>query len=339
MATLKDIANEVGISVSAASLALRDHDTISLKTKLKVWAVQERLGYRLHLRDQRQRSSARSEETPTQSRDIAFLLVDRGFDEPLYAQSFQRLAESAAARNWRTIYITSTLQELHDGKIPALLKDSRLDGILISGVYDKRAHTNLKRAINLPIVMIGPYALGDTPWMACEPDTVQGTRLLLHRLAALGHTRFGLIIRDVQSEFNFTVQQTYLAEIARDTRLTNVGIEYEKKRSNGSLEATERLLKQQPTALILGSAFFAPSVYEAIEAAGLKTPDDISVASFRGGPELFLRPQIAQVGSQIMTEGILKKMEALLEDPDTQPVRVLYPMQFIPGGSIGMPPQ
>lgn len=44
-ATLRDIANEVGISVSAVSMALRDHPRIGVETKSKVLSVAEELGY------------------------------------------------------------------------------------------------------------------------------------------------------------------------------------------------------------------------------------------------------------------------------------------------------
>lgn len=44
-ATLRDIAKEVGISVSAVSMALRDHPRIGLATKSRVLSVAEELGY------------------------------------------------------------------------------------------------------------------------------------------------------------------------------------------------------------------------------------------------------------------------------------------------------
>lgn len=44
-ATLRDIADEVGISVSAVSMALRDHPRIGLDTKTRVISVAEELGY------------------------------------------------------------------------------------------------------------------------------------------------------------------------------------------------------------------------------------------------------------------------------------------------------
>jgi len=39
MATLKDIAQQVGVSVSAVSLALRDHPSIGQETRKRIWDV------------------------------------------------------------------------------------------------------------------------------------------------------------------------------------------------------------------------------------------------------------------------------------------------------------
>lgn len=335
MATLKDIAERAGISVTAASLAIRDHRTISIETKRRVWEAQEKLGYKTDLL----RRSLRQDSAPGRTGNIGFLLIERPFNTPAYSSFFESLANHAAARKLRSIYLSAKLSDLHAGKFPLPLTDRQVDGLVVSGLYDEAAHRALSK-LNIPIVVMGNYELGLEPWAACELDLSQGMRLLVTRLKELGHSRLGLIsFTTIETEFTWQLRCSYLRALSV-AGLTNAGIG-EEDETMKVRRGTRKLLEapDRPTALILPSETAAVEVYDACEQAGLSIPKDLSVVSFGCGGYV-IRPTVASVQphhGQIGSE-IVRKLTRLIEEPGQLPTRELVSMRFVGGGSVGRCP-
>lgn len=336
MATLKDIAEEVGISVSAVSLALRDHRSISIETKQKVWEAQEKLGYRLPI--QRPASLIRKGKPQgggVVSRDIAFLLVNRQFDAPAYVTIVQKLSDQAASRHWRVLYATADLKDLEEGKMPVVLKSNKPDGIVVTGAYNTRAHQELRK-LGIPIVVYGRYPLGGESWMSCEPDFAQAIGLFLHRMMELGHRRFGLYVKDINSEFVKNLIRYYLRGIEEEG-VVSVGIA-RLPASDGEM-SIETLIAKRPTALLVASGSLVPYLYQVCERSGLSIPQDLSVLLFHHANDLLLNPTVVGLAQCGMTAGIIRKLEQLMADPDTLCTRELFPKKLVPGGSIGKAPE
>lgn len=336
MATLKDIAEEVGISVSTVSLALRDHRSISIETKQRIWEAQEKLGYRLPI--QRPSSLARKgkpQGTGVVFRDIAFLLVNRQFDAPAYVSIVQSLSDRAASRHWRILYATAGLKDLEEGKMPVLLKSSKPDGIVVSGVYSDRAHHELRK-LGIPIVVHGRYHLGEEPWMSCEPDFAQAISLFLHRMMELGHRRFGLYVKDTDSEFVKNLIRYYLRGI-EEKGVEFMGVATLPASDEGM--PIEALIAKRPTALLVAPGSLVPHLYQICERSGLSIPRDISILLFHHSNDLLLNPTVAGLAQCGMTDAIIRKLEQLMADPNTLCTRELFPKKLVPGGSIGKAPE
>lgn len=332
MATLKEIADSVGISVSTASMAVRDHRSISIETKRKVWEAQEKLGYKLHLKPRQ--SSRRQNETEEDTKNIAFLLVDREFDDPAYSRTFQGVAKGVSMRDWRSIFVSATLQEMRAGEFPSAIKNREVDGIIVTGLYDEVAHEKLS-SLGIPMITLGNYRLGDEPWAACELDLACGMRLLMGRLGEQNHRRFGLLLRNGKTEYEQQLRQCYLREISvRNYENVEIGMECE----NGSLRnAIRHVLDSpvRPTALILASDTFSEEVYDVCDTLKLKIPADISIAGFGDGRHI-VRPSLATIQTQGQDLGMaaLEKLARNIENPDIFPTRELFPMSLVPGGSM-----
>ncbi|MFV0414982.1 MAG: LacI family DNA-binding transcriptional regulator [Chthoniobacterales bacterium] len=329
MSTLREIAKHAGVSVSTASMAVRDHRSINIKTKQRVWEAQEKLGYRLNLRPRPVRAGVASGV-----KNIVFLLVGRQFDDPVYTQVFQGVARMAEAHNGRLIFTPASLSQLHKGTFPSVIQNREVDGIIVSGVYDEKAHRNLAK-LGIPTVVFGNYKLGDEPWAACEFNLSQGMHLLTKRLADLGHLNFGMLFRNIQTEYEIKLQHWYLREI-NEGGYQNAGIALESE--HGSfLKATHSLLDTptRPTALVLATDTIVEDVYTACEQKNLRIPEDISIIAF-GQNNYKVRPSLATVRSIGEDVGAIatEKLIRLIENPATIPTRELFPMCIVPGGSI-----
>lgn len=336
MVTLKDIAAEVGISVAATSLALRDHRSISLETKQRVWGVKEKLGYVPAPR--KPRTVKPTKGMNNLDGHIAFVLVERQFSDFSYSAALQGITEAAAASSLKPIALSLKLDDIRNGILPPLLKNREVEGIVVGGLYDEEAHRQLRR-LNLPVIVFGNFQLGDEPWASCEVDLLMGMRLIVKRLASLGHRNSALILRSAETEYGAELEHAFVRSLAK-SGMAHAGLLIQENTQDlrGDVAA---LLRQpsRPTAFILPNDETAPAVYDACEDAGLKIPRDVSVAAFSVGGYV-MRPSLCTVETDmtVMSLGAVKKLAQLIRNPQSEMTREIFKMSLIPGGSFGPAP-
>lgn len=332
MATLKDIAEMAGISVSTASLALRDHESISLKTKRRVWGAQEKLGYKGSRGAKRSGKKAR--ETPSRTTmDIAFVLCERRFDDRLYAQAFDAIAEAAQPHGIRPVYIPISLENLQAGEFPALLKSPDIEGVIVTGIYDLEAHSALKR-LKVPIVIYGSYYLGREPWASCEPDLAFGVRLMFEKLMELGHRRLTLVTSNPLLHYGFEVKRAfeYLASYHQiKTSVFN--------HEEASWAADLKTHLQSPdasTGIILSSDGIFGKVMEVCRECALSVPEDISIMAFESGYDVGDPRPVSIVRSNIKDFGKLtiNKLMRLIQNRDELLTREIISMSMVEGSTV-----
>lgn len=325
MATLKDLARHVGVSVSAVSMALRDHPSIGAETKRKIWQAKEALGYQVKVKS---------------GDSVAFLLFDRGFEQPVYARFFQSIGRMAIKHQMHPIYLSLESASFMTENLPPILRRKGVGGMIVSGVYGQSAHEKLSM-LGIPLVALGIYSLGSKPWAACEVDIVGGLRLGIETLAQEGHRRIGLVASaPLEREYGRQIQRSFL-DALEIHGLKSAGIIHEEISRNAPedaifQQAVTPLLKKpnRPTAIIIEKANSA--LYDACEALGLRIPQDVSVLSL-GRTSHELRPSLATVESnpEEMGRGAFEKLLRMIADPKAEPTREIFPMSLIPGQSIG----
>lgn len=332
MSTLRDIAEFAGVSISTASMAVRDHHAISIGTKRRVWKAQEKFGYRTNLKPRQ--IFRENGKDPNDVVTVAFLLIDREFSDPAYSQTFHGISQRVAQRDWRCIYLHTTLEELRKGILPSAIRNREVNGLIVTGLYDEDTHKYLSRQ-GIPLVVYGNYQLGEEPWSACEADIAQGMRLLVRRMKASGYRRFGLLTRDGSTAYERTMRSCYLEEMAEEGCIdTGIGLVSE---HSGMKDTCRDMLSSdnRPDVLILVSCTFAQDVYEVCEELALRIPDDLGVIAFGKGLHI-LTPTLASVQIDPVDCGVrcLEKLAGLIEEPAATPTRESFPMRFVSGGSI-----
>ncbi|MHC4887426.1 MAG: LacI family DNA-binding transcriptional regulator, partial [Planctomycetota bacterium] len=97
--TMRDIAQASGTSPATVSLALADSPQIAARTRVRILALCEELGYsRSHLRRSSNRGTA-SREKPT--RRFGFFSVGAGLDEETLAPFLQALTRETTRQSVR----------------------------------------------------------------------------------------------------------------------------------------------------------------------------------------------------------------------------------------------
>ncbi|WP_026828196.1 LacI family DNA-binding transcriptional regulator [Exiguobacterium artemiae] len=175
MATIKDIAKEVGCSISTVSRVLNNDPTLSVgdETRARIFEVAEEIGYR-------------KKTLKTLVKNIAFLywLTDNEELEDVYFQTMRVEVEKKAREN--NIELTTYKLEGGIEKIPL-----DIDGFIAVGSFMNRELEYLRE--------LTPHGvfIDSTPdpahYDSVRPDLAQITRQAVEVLVEQGHEKIGFI--------------------------------------------------------------------------------------------------------------------------------------------------
>lgn len=130
---MQTVADALGISKSTVSRVLNGKTTVSPVLRDKVIEMCEQLGYKLNYNIQDLITKGRSGIT----RNIAYILVDRDFADPAYSRNIDGIAKVLKESNFNLHLVRLDGTERNVFDFPPLLRDKRIDGVLISGLLNK----------------------------------------------------------------------------------------------------------------------------------------------------------------------------------------------------------
>ena len=174
--TIRDICREAGVSVATVSRALNNKPRTSSKTREKIRALAERLGYQPN-------AVARMlscEKTDTIG--VVFRQMTSGF----YASVMTGIDLEAYTQGYHVLITISKGSDPEHGKAQALARGMRVDGLIIlDATFTEKALTRLK-ASGRPMVVI-QRVLDDPQVSSVAPDNVGGARTAVRHLLSLGY--------------------------------------------------------------------------------------------------------------------------------------------------------
>lgn len=338
MASLKDIAQQLDLSVSAVSMAINGHHSISAKTKEKVLETCARLGWQNIRRTKRGRPR-KAPEIGLKNRNVAFLLIDRSFDDPAYSGLFQGVTMAAREAQLAPISYSVHSSDFKDGRQPVAFNEKRLDGVILSGVFDGEIEEWASR-LSIPTLLIGTY-FKVKEIASCEIDVSQGADLLLHHLRSLGHERIGLILEQPRLYISRLLREAYTRDCLECETQVDQGLikTFNAPATEAQIgEVLDAWLKspQPPSAVILPSERLVRAFFEAATSQGLKIPEDLSVTCF-GNPEtgFFSRTSITLAHPKLrdVGKGAVRKLLNMIQEPTASKTREVFPMYLSEGAS------
>lgn len=276
MATIKDIAKKLNISVSTVSYAINDGPRkVPVEVKKRVMETARELGYRPN-------RVARMLVTQ-KAHTIGIVPDGPQLDTmvgPYLRNVFNSVLNVAELKGQDVLFMTTHSE--NDPEIYAnSVTDGRVDGVLLVGA-DRR-----KQLIEILVEQKFPHILINTH---CSPESVvytidnpSGIHMVMKHLYDLGHRKFGLVSGIADHG------DSILREMAFDgfVRTTD---SYSKPewRANGNFNteggmiAAAKILanKDRPTAIVALNDESALGVIRQAESMGLQVPRDLSVTGF-----------------------------------------------------------
>jgi DNA-binding LacI/PurR family transcriptional regulator len=327
---LADVADASGVSLSTASRALREHPAVRPRTRRRVKAAAQRLGYEPN----RMASDLRSRT----SSFVGIVVPDITF--PFFAGAVKSAQDVLEQAGYQVLVMNTDRHPEQEREALRVLVAHRANGVLLatSGGFEFPRSVPLVFFANFePNANVARVALSNR----------EGIRLLVEHLIDHGHRRIGYIGgrpdvtsgRERLAAFSDAMLAAGLAEP------TMIRISDDAWSPASAAAAASALLRdeQPPTAIVAGGDRLALGVLKAIKSEGLRVPEDVALVSFQdpdpiGGilepPVTSLSPQERNLGRH--AAGVLLQV---LADPEAQPsaLEVRLPAELVIRRSCGCP--
>ncbi|WP_338702935.1 LacI family DNA-binding transcriptional regulator [Streptomyces sp. Q6] len=270
---IKDVAHEAGVSVGTVSNVLNQPHRVSEPTRRHVQQVIARLGY--------VRSEYARQLRAGHSRIVALLVLDMG--NPFFVD-VARGAERAARDAGLGVMVCNSAQNpSEEAEYLSLFAEQRVRGALITPADPSGATLRDFRRHGIPYVVVDRVA-GDEPGCSVAVDDVSGGALALRHLVGGGHRKLAFVsgpphLKQVQDRREGALKALAEAGLPETLlcELPTARLDVAAGRDAGA-----RLLglADRPTAVFCANDLLALGVLQALYAAGVRVPDDISIVGY-----------------------------------------------------------
>lgn len=331
--TIKHIAQQAGVSISTVSRVLNGKPDVNALTRNKIMEVIE---------NERYRPSGTARNLALQKTGvIGFLARDMG------DANFPELAKGIIARarekDYSVMFFDSELDPDVELKATQIMRSKEVDGIIVPFFDDGLEKLRWFHDQGLPIVRI--YREDPHPSISTVAiDNVTSAETATEHLISLGHRRIAHMARDLSAFSGRERLRGYRAAMQRHGLPVpdEYVIEASTTRAAGR-DAMLRLLHlpTPPTAVFIAKDNMAIGAYDAMEEAGIRIPDDISIVGHDDiDAGTVLRPKLTTMTTfrhQLGTAAVDLLFEEI-EVGSGQPREIFFTPQLVIRGSTGPPP-
>ena len=277
-ATIKDVAERVGVSPSTVSRVISNSPRISNKTKEKIHAIMDEMGYYPNAIARslaKNRTGTIGVILPTTSEDV--------FLNPFFPEALRGITKAAASVEL-DILISTNLDKRGELKvIENFIRSSKVDGIiLMSNKLDDECIEYLY-SIDFPFSLIGTPNTHMEKINHVDNDNLLAAFELTKHMISIGRKRIAMIAGEeslIMTQKRIQGYKKALEEegLVFDESLIFMGSFDEKTgREYGKTIAS---MKDMPDGIIVTDDLVAYGALRSIEELGIKVPADIAMASF-----------------------------------------------------------
>lgn len=273
--TIKDIAKVAGVSHTTVSRALNNHPAISSNTVARIKILADELGYV---------PSAAARGLKTNRSGVLGVIVHR-IEDPFLTEVLQGIEDVLHEAGYSLFLAASQRDPEREKAVIQAMGERRVDGVIIisSAQMDMEKLRQLDR-FGVSYVLINNQTMDELDTYSVYHDDAYGSSQIVQHLRSLGHERIAYLGSARAVRTNAKRQEGY------ETALQQAGLairpEYIATGANGmptgGAQGMQALLalSERPTAVICFNDMMAIGGIQAIQQAGLRVPEDISVTGF-----------------------------------------------------------
>jgi LacI family transcriptional regulator len=278
--TIKDIAKEVGRSVTTVSRALHDYDDVSPETKEMVRQAAAEMGYT---------PSSFAQRLQKQKSDtIGLVLPTYGprFLDPFFSEFLAGMGNKAGSLGYDILVSTCPPGEEELLRYQFSVQGRRVDGFIILRTRCKDPRIEYLCQVDFPFVAFGRTE-GPCDFPFVDEDSEYGMHLIVEHLAKLGCHRIGFIAAPEELMFTTYRNKGFLESLEKhdipvDENLISTG---DLTQRGGYAQAKILLeLSTQPDAIVASNDLMALGAISAAQDEGLTVGRDIAITGFDDTP-------------------------------------------------------
>ena len=270
--SIKDIAKAAGVSHSTVSRALADSPLVALETKQRIQRIAQEMGYS---------PSAIARGLVTRHTATIGLVVTT-ISDPFVAEIVRGVEETALDNGYSVILCDSNAEPERELACVRMLREKRVDGIIVTSSRVGNLYMPLLEQLGVPVVLINNQHEGRYAY-SVRTDDFQGGQMVGEYLASLDHRRIAYVSYPPNAYSSLqrlggcrTALRQHRLDIPDDWVVPGDG------HTSGGQAGVELLLQYapHPTAIFCYNDMTAIGALQAIKAAGLRVPDDLSLVGY-----------------------------------------------------------
>ncbi len=310
--TIRDVAEEAGVSYQTVSRVLNDQPRVAPNTRAQVIRAVKKLGY--------QRNVAAQMLTTQRSRTIQLVTVDGEFPFELL------LFNSAQWGDYSAIYSDCTQTTLAETLEKAAAR--LVEGIFLYAPKLRIADDDLLALCHGIPVVRRDFAIESKKITWVGFDQIRATQMAMQHLIDLGHRAIAVVTGTLQA-INATWRYESWKKMLIENGLTpgpNAHGDYTTPKSavRTGYEGMCQILESGEffTAVLIANDYMSIGAVRALREYGLRVPDDVSIVSYDNSPHAaYLDPALTTVEFNFDLQNRLafQFLFELIEKPDTAP--------------------
>jgi len=266
---LKDIAQALQVSVVTVSNALSGKKGVSKNLRDEIFDKAKELGYNC------------SKYEKQKNTRIGVIVSDKylTIGASFYWEMYQHIAYVSSKKQGTTMLEVPEEQEEYSNKLPKMIYERAVDGLIIIGWMEHDYIYNLVQKSGVPIVLLD-FKYDDIPCDAVVSNNYIGMYKMTRYLLEHGHKDIAFVgsikanenimdryfgYRKALAEFSIDFQPQWLIE---DRNIYN------------GLMLKIKLPEIMPTAFVCNCDFTASILYDVLIEKNYKIPDDISIVGY-----------------------------------------------------------
>ncbi|MCM3702152.1 LacI family DNA-binding transcriptional regulator [Paenibacillus macerans] len=317
MATIKDIAKLLDISVSAVSMALNDSPEIGEKTKIKVREAAKQLNY------VRNGSAIDLQRKKT---NVVLLITDNP-TRPYFTDSLTVVQNELMMKNIDLVIITAN--DKHKGTAERFISENRADAVICMSKFISDEFVNLYANKSMPIFVMGraPELIANEYAVNVALDYERVGEDITEYLIAKGHRKIAFVKGSKTSVGTSYRYKGYLRTLKRFQLTLDKELIFEARGSDydHGYGVTEKIIDKiasgQVDAIFYATDDLAVGGLQKLLENGIAVPEDVSIVGYNNYPiSRMVTPPITTVDlhQQKIMRRVAKSLIAMVEGSKTK---------------------
>jgi DNA-binding LacI/PurR family transcriptional regulator len=277
MKDIKELAKHLGLSVGTVSRALNDRPEVNLETRRRVQEAAREIGYVQNQAGRSLRLGA--------TQIIGFFMhsseILKGDSAGFFISIINGMQREFARENLDLVVFPGSSDEDSTDYLARLSRRQVVDGVIVAETRIQDPRIEYLERTKIPFITFGQsQTKGNYNWLDFDFEDV--VRRLVARFLNTGHRRIAFAVSEEDTNYLKTVLNV-LPDVMKSHGLAFSSHMLRRAPVNrtGAADIARWLLEHpdRPTAVMISHAQFAPGIYDALAAQGMKPGVDLAITA------------------------------------------------------------